>query len=145
MTRNSLMASCEKRARARPSVGVGEVHAVDEDRGLAGVAAGADDRPAVMKRKPPRSRCTPGARKASFWKSRFGDRQFLDLLGHDVRGGVGLVDVHQRRLADDVDRLGDLRHPQGDVQSAIVWPTRSVTTGLLRAALEARELHASRR
>ena len=45
--------------------------------------------------------------KASFSNSRFGTGSVLDLLGDDVRRRVDLVDVHDGRLADDRDRLGD--------------------------------------
>ena len=70
MTRNSLIASCENFARARPSVG--SVKSTPSTRMVDWLALPPPPMTGefVMKRNPPRSRCTPGARNARFWKSR---------------------------------------------------------------------------
>ena len=54
-----------------------------------------------MKRNEPRSHAwTPGAMKASRWKSRYGRRKLLmNLLRNDVGGDVGFVDVDHRSFA----------------------------------------------
>ena len=122
--------------------GVGEVDAVHEDGRLAGVAAGADDGLVLDEPVAAALALHAGRQVGQLLEVATGNGQFLDLLGDDVGRGVGLVDVHERDVADDVDRLGHLRDLERDGELEGLADAEGES--LLRAALEAREFDLDR-
>ncbi len=87
---------------------VREVDAVHEDRRLARVAAPADDRAAGDEAEGAALALDAGRHEREPLEVAVRRREVLDLLRRDVRRGVRLVDVHERRRRDDADALGPL-------------------------------------
>ena len=123
MTRNSRDRVLAEAGAGQAEGLVGEVDAVDHDRRLAGVAGRAHHRAPVMKRKPPRSRCTPGAMKASFWKSRSATGS------SSICSGTMLVEESVLNTstmgASAVTVIVSDTSTRMVITSLAVWPTRS--------------------
>ena len=99
MTRNSLIASWLKRARARPSAG--SVKSTPSTMMVAWLALPrrADDRSVADEAVAAALALHARREEGQPLEVAVGDRQLLDLLGHDVGRRVGLVDVHERPVA----------------------------------------------
>src|ERR1043165_2013473 len=97
--------------------GVGDVDAVDEDRGLRGVAARADDRAVVDEAEAAALALHARREEGELLEVAVRDRELLDLLGQDIGRGVGLVDVDDLGRGVDGDDVAGLRlHGDGDLR-----------------------------